>query len=215
LFLAAVCLSAVGLPAWSQLPPGAKPLETASFHQKFMDFAVAAAGPRSLVSPVFPAGIRLLNPKHAYPADWRHGGVAFGRNYGNALATRSARETGRFLASAALHEDFRYRPSTSSNAAARFAHAVAFTFVDRSDSGGNRLAISNFVAAGAGGFVGNLYLPRGFNNASHAETRVALEFASLVGGNVMKEFGPDLGRLLAKLKLPALNIPIPEWWVKR
>jgi hypothetical protein len=79
----------------------------------------------------------------------------YARNYGNALAPRASMDTARFLSGALLHEDFRYRPFSSKNPLVRSFHALAYTFVDRSDSGHNRIALANFVEAGASGFVGN------------------------------------------------------------
>lgn len=73
-----------------------------------------------------------------------------------------------------LHEDFRYRPSTAKNPVARTFHAVEFAFFDKSDSGHTRPAFANFVGAAGDGFVGNLYLPGGYNNLTHAETRMAI-----------------------------------------
>jgi hypothetical protein len=115
---------------------------------------------------------------------------------------------------AVLHEDFRYRPSASHNVLARTFHAIAFTFVDKSDSGHNRVAFANFAGAAAGGFAGNLYLPPGYNNLSHAETRAAMEFAGFATRNVSREFAPELLRFSRKLHVPFPRIPIPEWWTR-
>jgi hypothetical protein len=185
-----------------------------SFHQRFMDYAIVTFGPRTLFAPAVSAAIRIANPPSTYPSDWRMGAGAFGRNYGNALAAGASMETGRFLTGALLHEDFRYRPSTSKNPLARSFHALAFTFVDKSDAGRNRVALANFVAAGAGGFAGNLYLPAGFNNLSHAETRIAASFGSLAAQNVLREFIPDLLKTTRKFHAPFPRIPVPAWWVK-
>ena len=186
----------------------------ASLHQKFVEFVILTSGPRALIFPLIPSAIRMVNPRDGYPREWRLGAGAFGRHYGDSLATQSAKETSRFLASALLREDFRYRPSTSKNPFVRGLHAISFTFVDKSDSGQNRLAISNFVGAGASGFVGNLYLPRGFNNLSHAETRSAIAFAGFASQNLLREFAPDLSRITRKLRLPFPRVPFPEWWMK-
>ena len=123
-------------------------------------------------------------------------------------------QTGRFLTGALLHEDFRYRPSASTNPLARTFHALAFTFVDKSDSGHNRIAFANFLGAEAGGFVGNLYLPAGFNNLSHAETRTAIAFGSFAAQNLLREFVPTLLKATRKWHTPFPRIPVPEWWVK-
>ncbi len=185
-----------------------------SFHERFMDYAIVTVGPRTLFVPVVSAAIWMANPPNAYPRDWRMGAGAFARNYGNALAPRVSMDTSRFLSGALLHEDFRYRPSRSKNPLVRSFHALAFTFVDKSDSGHNRVAIANFVGAGASGFVGNLYLPAGFNNLSHAETRTAFAFGRFAAQNLLREFIPDLLKATHKLHAPFPRIPVPEWWVK-
>jgi hypothetical protein len=185
-----------------------------TFHDKFMAYAVTTVGPRALFVPAFPAAIRMADPS-TYPAAWRQGAGAFGRNYGDQLATESTFETARFAVSAALHEDLRYHPSTSTNFFKRTGHALAFTFVDRSDDGHARLAFANFAGLAAGSYVGTSYLPAGFNDVTHADQRLVIRFGRLAGGNLAAEFGPDIFRFLEEHHLPRPKIPIPEWWVKR
>jgi hypothetical protein len=185
-----------------------------SLHERFMDYAIVTVGPRTLFVPPVYAAVRMIDPPAAYPRDWRLGAAAFARNYGNALAARTALETGRFLTGALLHEDFRYRLSTSKNPLVRSFHALAFTFVDKSDSEHNRIAVANFVGAAASGFVGNLYLPAGFNNLSHAETRVAIALGGFAAQNLLREFTPELLKATHKWHTPFPRIPLPEWWVK-
>jgi len=185
-----------------------------TFHDKLMAYAIVTVGPRTLFVPVISAAVWMANPPSEYPRDWRMGAGAFARNYGNALAPRASMDTGRFLSGALLHEDFRYRPSSSKNPLVRSFHALAFTFVDRSDSGHDRVAIANFVGAGASGFVGDLYLPAGFNNLSHAETRTAFAFGRFAVQNLLREFVPDLLKATHKLHTPFPRIPVAEWWVK-
>ena len=194
--------------------PIATSLAPETVHEKFLNYAIAAFGPRALFTPAFSAAIRMAAPRQAYPRPWRLGAGAFGRNYGDALASRTALETGRFLTGALLHEDFRYRPATGKNPLARSFHAVAFTFIDRSDSGDKRIAMSNFAGAAAAGFVGTLYLPPGFNNLSHAGTRTAFAFGGFAAQNLLREFSPELLRAARKLHLPFPRIPVPEWWGK-
>ena len=205
----------VPVPGDAWYAPVARSRKPQTVHDKLMDYAVVTFGPRALFSPAFSSAIRMANPRDGYPRDWRLGAGAFGRNYGDALARRTSTGTGRYLASALLHEDFRYRPSAGRNPLARGFHAVAFTFVDKSDSGGNRIALANFIGAGAGGFVGNLYLPAGYNNLSHAGTRAGTAFAGFAAQNLLREFSPELFRFTQKLHLPFPRIPVPEWWTKR
>src|SRR5215472_12584502 len=70
--------------------------------------------PSVLTAPAFRAGIRMANPPGkgttAYPADWRQGSEAFGRNYGDAFAQRVTFQTARFATGVITHEDPRYIP---------------------------------------------------------------------------------------------------------
>ena len=154
--------------------------------------------PSVFTAPAFRAGIRMANPpgKGAtqYPPQWRQGAEAFGRNYGDAFAQRITFQTARFATEVITHEDPRYIPSSNHNVLARSLHALAFTFVDRSDSGRPMPAFSNFVGATAAGFVGNAYLPSGFNNTTHAGQRAIFQFGITAAGNLFREFAPQMPR---------------------
>jgi hypothetical protein len=148
--------------------------------------------PSLVTAPAFRAGLRMANPPSHFPADWRQGAGAFGRNYGDAMAQRLSFQTARFAAGALIREDPRYAPSSSHNAFARSLHALDYTFIDRSDSGHRMPAVSNFVGAAAAGFVGNAYLPSGFANLTHAGQRAALQLGFFGAGNLYREFAPQM-----------------------
>jgi hypothetical protein len=154
--------------------------------------------PSALTAAAFRAGLRMANPpgKGAtrYPPEWRQGAEAFGRNYGDAFAERVSFQTARFVTGVITHEDPQYVPSNSQNVLARSLHALSFTFVDRSDSGHRMPALSNFVGAAAAGFVGNTYLPAGFNDVTHAGQRATIRFGLAAGGNLFREFAPQMPR---------------------
>ena len=154
--------------------------------------------PGVFTAPAFRAGIRMANPPGKvateYPPGWRQGAEAFARNYGDAFAQRVTFQTARFATGVITHEDPRYILSSSHNVLARSLHALTFTFVDRSDSGRLMPAFSNFVGATAAGFVGNAYLPSGFNNTTHAGQRASLQFGFTAAGNLFREFAPQMPR---------------------
>jgi hypothetical protein len=195
--------------------PLATPGIPQTFQQRFTDYAVITFGPRALITPALGAAISMLNPPSAYPREWRQGMGAFGRIYGSRLATHTSEQTARFATAAILHEDFRYRRSESKNAFARSFHAIAFTFVDKSDGGHNRIAFSNFAAAAAGGFTPNLYMPAGYNTVSRAETRMAFAFGGFAIQNLTREFAPELFKAVHKLHIPFPRIPVPDWWTPK
>jgi hypothetical protein len=217
LALAGSLLGALALQAQNPvLPiPPAPLLERQDFHAKLQSYVVTTLGPRALFIPGISALRHTIFPPRAYPSNWREGPQSWGRNYANALVSRSSRETGRFLVGALLHEDFRYRSSTSTNPWARGLHALTFTVVDKSDSGQNRVALANFAGAGAAGFVGSMYLPPRYNNLSHAEIRSATAFAGFAFWNLWLEFAPEALRLKHKLHVPFNTDPVPKWWTKR
>jgi len=152
--------------------------------------------PGAITAPAFRAGLRMANPPGIgatrYPAAWRQGAGGFGRNYGDSVAERDSFQTARFIAGVISREDPRYMPAVTHNPFSRSMHALEFAFVDRSDSGHAMPALSNFVGAAAGGFVGNAYLPPGFNNVTHAGQRATVRFGMFAAGNLFREFAPQM-----------------------
>jgi hypothetical protein len=185
-----------------------QPMDTGN---KFKYLVEPAFGPRSFLTNAFSTGIRMANPPSHYPHVWRAGGEAFGRNYGDSFARTGAESVGRFSAAVLLHEDPRYRRSESTFFPIRLGHAFVFTFVDRTDGGHLTVAISNFTGAAASGFIGNAYLPPGFDNLTHAGQRSAIAFGGMAAQNVLQEFAPELSQFLKKIHLPHIPQP-PVWW---
>jgi hypothetical protein len=179
--------------------------------EKFKYLVEPAFGPRSFVTNAFGAGIRMASLPSHYPHEWRAGGEAFGRLYGDSFARTGAESIGRFSASALLQEDPRYRRSGSNFFPTGLGHALVFTFIDRTDGGRSTVAISNFTGAAAGGFIGNAYLPHGFDNLTHEGQRSAIAFGRLTAQNVMQEFSPELGQFVKKIHLSHIPLP-PVWW---
>jgi hypothetical protein len=181
-----------------------------SFSDKFTIYAHQTFGPPAVIFPAFTAGMAMANPKNHYPREWRDGAGAFGRLYGDSLAMVSSERTARFLTGIALHEDPRYVRSNSKNPLVRTVHALAFSFIDKTDSGRNTIAFSNFAGAAPGGFAGRAYLPHGYNDLTHAEQRMAIQFMDIAIQNIAAEFQPQWGRVVRKLRIQKI---LPEWWV--
>jgi hypothetical protein len=179
--------------------------------EKFQYLVEPAFGPRSHLTNAFSSAIRMSNSPDRYSHEWRAGAEAFGRNYGDSYARTGSASIARFSTSVLLHEDPRYRRSQSTSFPARLSHAIVFTLVDRTDGGHPTIAMSNFTGAAAGGFVGNAYLPAGFDNLTHAGQRSAVLFGGFAAQNISQEFSPELGQFLKKIHLIHLPMP-PVWW---
>lgn len=179
---------------------------------KFQIYVHRSYGPQNFIFPAVGAGFIMVSPPNGYPREWKDGGGAFGRWYGEQLAAGSARRTGEFLAAVAMHEDTRYVPSGSRNVGGRTLHAIGFTLVDKTDSGHNTFAFSNFAGAAAGAFVGMGILPAGYNDSRHAGQRALRGLASVAVRNIITEYRPEWAPVLRKIHVP--NV-LPEWWTPR
>ena len=190
LFLAAI----VSIRAFGQDAPGqANRVLPLSARQKVGQYLTETyCNPAIVTAGALRAGIRMADPPKQYPREWRQGAGAFGRNYGDAFAESVSLHTAKALTGIVAREDPRYLASNSHNPLARSLHALAFTFIDRSDSGHPMPAFSNFAGAAAAGFVGNAYLPSGFNDLTHARQRAAIAFGSTAAGNLFREFAPGI-----------------------
>jgi hypothetical protein len=190
------------------LPPNISH-ERLTTEDKFQIYLHQGYGPQNILLPVLRVSFIMLAPPSGYPHQWKDGGGAFGRLYGAELATSSSSRTGKFMAEVAFHEDPRYVPSENNSALDRIFHPIAFTFVDKTNSGHNTLALSNFASAAAGGFVGMAFLPNRYSDATHAEQRALLGLAGVAIRNIAAEFRPEWEPLLLKLHIPRL---LPSWW---
>ena len=177
---------------------------------KFEIYIHKTYSPAAVIYPLFGAGIKMARPNNKYPEEWQDGAGAFGRNYGNAVAQRTAKTTAEFATQVLLHEDPRYERSDSTSPLLRVGHAVGWTLFDKNDSGHRTLAVSTFTSAAAGGFVGMAYLPAGYDDATHAEQRMLAGIGGRAISNLITEFEPTWGPYARKLRIPKL---LPEWWI--
>jgi hypothetical protein len=179
-----------------------QPTGTLTFGERFSLEVHTTFGPAAFLLPAVEAAYDMASPPSGYPHDWSDGVGAFGRNYGAILGVNTTSGLTHFTIAAIDREDPRYYPSLSTNFAARTVHALAFTLVDRSNSGHHTVAISNLAGATAGGFVGMAIYPGGFNDTTHAYQRAAFQMTSFVGHNLVAEFSPEIVHILHKLHFP-------------
>jgi hypothetical protein len=181
---------------------GFQPGTPLTLHDRFTLEMRTTFGAGAFAVPASEAAITMADPPPHFSHEWSDGAGAFGRIYGADFARHTTGGLTHFAVAAAVREDPRYYPSTSTNLAARVGHVLAFTLVDRSDSGHRTLAISNISGSFAGGFVGMAFYPDGFNDTTHALQRSALELTNFAGHNLTAEFSPEIVRILHKFHFP-------------
>ena len=197
----ATAFSNPALPVFVGSPNSGRGLGSLNAQEKLICYAKISYSLGSFVWPGASASKKMIFPPQAYPPEWKQGFWGFGRNYGDAIANDTANRGARYASAIIFHEDTRYWPSENRCPLLRVVHSVAFALVDKSDSGKRMLAISNLVGATAGGFVGNAYLPAGYDNVTHAGQRAAIQLAESPLPNLYCEFTPEFRTVLSKAHL--------------
>src|ERR1700761_3345426 len=147
----------------------------------------------------FSAGIGQWNDK---PFEWEQGASGYGKRFANILGQYSVQRTATFGLSSWLHEDNRYFNSGKSGFWKRTVYALSSGVLARHDDGSRHISISQIGGTAAGAFVSRAWLPDSQRSASEAASSFGISLASNAGFGVVKEFIPDMIRVL-KGKQPA------------
>jgi len=159
---------------------------------KLRFYLKATYGPGPLLNMAASAG---LNQWRDFPTEWGQGTEGYGRRFASRVGQRTVNNSIRFGVGAALREDPRYFPSERKGFLPRMGHALASTFVARTDSGGRRFAVSRFAGTFGSAFISNTWYPAGVDDTNHALGRAAISVAVDAGMNVVREFWPDVKRV--------------------
>ncbi len=172
---------------------GAKDATPLTTHQKF---AVVAQGSFDIVE--FPwyavlAGISQANNSDpGYGSGWS----GYGKRYAAAFADGTIEN---FSVGAVFptlfHEDPRYFEMGHGGFLKRAGYAVSRTVVARTDSGRERVNLSEIIGSAAAAGISNTYAPAGSRTFTNALStwRTMLTYDTLT--TVMKEFWPDLRKI--------------------
>jgi hypothetical protein len=168
-----------------------------SVGEKFALFAKTTVRPNTYVLAAWNAGVAQVEDNDP---EWGQGAEGYGQRYAAAFTDQVSRNFFRkFAYPSVFRQDARYFRSEESGGGARFRHALAHTFVTRSDSGGSTLNYSQWFGTASAVALGNLYHPghkRGFTPAAE---RFGISVGTDMGFDVLREFWPDMVR---KFHLP-------------
>jgi hypothetical protein len=130
------------------------------------------------------------------PPEWGQGWRAYGKRAASAAGASGVRNVFAFALDSSLHEDPRYSRASHGPIMRRLRHAIGYTFVTRTDSGGRRFATWRFGSAAGAAFVSNFWYPDRLNNFPEGVKDTATTIGGDVLLNIAKEFWPDLRRKL-------------------
>jgi hypothetical protein len=165
--------------------------------EKFNYFARSTVNPKTYITSAWNAGIAQWQNNDP---EWGQGAEGYGKRYAAAYTDWAVRNFFRRFAFASIFsQDPRYYRSDSQGGGARFGHALAHTFVTRSDEGYDSINYSQLLGTAASVAIGNLYHPghkRGFTPAAE---RFGTRIGQDMGFDVLREFWPEIVR---KFHLP-------------
>ena len=96
-----------------------------------------------------------------------------------------------------FHQDPRYFRRGTGSGLSRLGFAVQQIFWVRTDSGRTQVNFSEILGNSTGVAISNAYYPGG-RTAANAATRLSIQIGVDMAGNILKEFSPELNRLLSR-----------------
>jgi hypothetical protein len=154
---------------------------------------------KTMVNPLgylkagFSAGIDQWKDK---PPEWEQGGSGYGKRYANIFGQYSIQRTATFGLGSVLHEDNRYFNSGKKGFWARTGYAVASGVLARHDDGTRHLSISQLGGVAAGAFLSRTWQPPSQHSVGDGAVSFGITMASNMGFSVVKEYLPDIGRMI-------------------
>ena len=129
------------------------------------------------------------------PPEWRQGAEGYFKRSGSQFAQFAIDDTIRSGLAAAAGLDTRYRSCECAGAGRRALHAIGWSFVTRNNEGKTRFDWTRLAGAYGSGFALNAWYPARFG-PKDAFREGTTEFGSAIGGNILREFTPDIKRVL-------------------
>lgn len=178
--------------------------------ERATQFLKDTANPLSLVTSAASAGLGQWNDR---PHEWRQGGEGYGLRYGSSYAEHIVRESLKFGAAAAFHEDDRYFRSEGAGVGTRIGHAVGSTFVAGADNGTRRFSISRIGAFAGAALISRLWQPRSTNNLRSAGvnfgTSIGIAMVSTLPASSGHSSDANLLMLTSSSPVARLHVPRP------
>ena len=124
------------------------------------------------------------------PPQWGQGMEGYSKRFANRFARSAIRDSVQAAGSAALGYDVRYVKCDCKGFLPRFGHAIAWNFVTLNRNGKTVLNVPRIGGSFASEFIGNTWMPAGYNSAGDAfrSGAVQLGFSSIF--NAFREFAP-------------------------
>jgi len=132
------------------------------------------------------------------PSEWEQGASGYGKRFSNIVGQYSIQRSATFGLASAFHEDTRYFNSGKTGVWPRTEYALASGVLARHDDGSRHISISQLAGVAAGAFISRSWQPPSQSSAGDGAVSFGITMASNISFSVVKEFLPDLGRVITK-----------------
>src|SRR6478752_5759783 len=149
--------------------------------------------PFGYIKAGFSAGLDQWTDK---PPEWEQGASGYGKRFADIVGQYSIQRSVTFGLASALHEDNRYFNSGKKGVWARTGYALSSGILARAEDGGRHVSISQLGGVAAGAFLSRAWQPTSHRSAGDGAVSFGITMASNMGTGVLKEFLPDLGRII-------------------
>jgi len=174
----------------TRFTPAARP----SFREYFDQYVDNTYGPGSLLGPAVGAAMTQWTTHN--PREWGQGFDGYGRRVASGYGRKVISNTVALPIAYLMHEDPRYYPSKRKGIWPRARYALIHTFVTRNTKGGEMPFFSSIAGSYAAAFAANAWYPASSADAAHVFYRGSTAMASGIAYNELREFWPDLKKLL-------------------
>ncbi len=155
--------------------------------ERAADYARGVTGPSAFLYAGALAGV---NQAANRPAEWRQGGVGYGRRFGDQLAQTIIGNTLQDGLAFKLDEDNRYFNSGQRGFARRLGYAIASSVLARRSNGSRTVSISALGGVAGASLIDGIWQPRSASNIGYAARSFGLTFAFRAGIDIVREFAP-------------------------
>lgn len=150
---------------------------------------------RNVASPMAQLGVlagSAINQWRDEPTEWGQGWHSYAVRVASGEGVTVSYNAVAGVSDLVLHLDPRYRRMPKGTVKARIWNAISQEFLAYKDSGGRMINVSTLSGSYGAGFIANTWEPTDHTTISDAFMRGTLSIASHTGGNVAREFLPDL-----------------------
>jgi hypothetical protein len=166
-----------------------------TFEEKFHYYLRHSYSPAAFTKALFGTGILQAWDK---PTEWGQGMQGFGHRYGSSMAQHAVKKTIEFGVGAALRENPRRLKSGRVGFWPRTAFAITRTYIAEKDAGGQGIAYGRIAGTLGGGLISRAWQPERNSSVWNGFRAAGQSAAVDLGLNVLREFWPDIKRLLRR-----------------